>query len=167
MKPLLKILLLVVLVTGLSSMTVHKFYVSVHQMDYVPQKKVLQMASRIFIDDIEATLDSKYSRKFNIGSKKELPEANEYLQKYIAEKMHVKVNGAEKALKFLGKEVEDDILVCYYTLPAKGKIKSIEVKSTLLFEAYPEQQNIIHTNINSNKKSLLLTNSKPTGVLEF
>jgi len=152
---------------GLTSMAAHKYYVSVFQMDYAPEKKVIRMTARIFIDDFEATLNKKYNRKFYFGSSQEDKDATTFLKTYLSEKIAVKVNGKAKAITYLGRETEEDVLVCYYTIPAEGKIKSIWVRNIILTESYPEQQNIIHTNINSNKKSLMLTNDKKEGTLEF
>ncbi|RZJ71490.1 MAG: hypothetical protein EOO45_11860 [Flavobacterium sp.] len=162
-----RLLFLLLLAACLTSFATHKFYVAVFQLEYVPEKKVVQMTSRVFIDDLEATLNKKYSKKFYFGSARELPEANEYIRKYFIEKIDIKLNGSIKEIKFLGKEVEDDILICYYTIPAEAAVKSIEVKNTTLFESFKEQQNIIHANINRNRKSLLLTNDEPKGILQF
>lgn len=167
MKQIRFILAIVVLSVGLSSFTAHKYYVAVFQLDHVPAKKVVQVTGRVFVDDLETALNKKYGKKFYFGQKQEIAEADDYLKKYFAEKVQVSINGKATALTLLGKEPEEDVLVCYFTLPATGKIKSLSVKNTTLFEAFPDQQNIIHTNINSNKKSLLLTNSNQQGTLNY
>lgn len=151
----------------LSSAGVHKFYVAVFNMEYVPQKKVVQMTSRVFIDDLEAAFLQKYKKRFYLGTSREMPEAKEFIAQYFTEKVIVKVNGSIQQIKFLGKETDDDVMVCYYTIPAKKGVADIQMKNTVLFELFPEQQNIIHTNINNNRKSLLLTNEKREGQLEF
>lgn len=167
MKRIVQYMLLLALAAGLSAMAAHKFYVAVFQMDHVPEKKVLQVTSRVFMDDLEAALNKKYNLKFYLGTNREIKDADEYIKKYFLEKMQVKVNGAAKPITFIGREVEDDIFICYYKIPAEGKIKTLEVKNTTLFEQFRDQQNIIHTNINRNKKSILLTNDDQQGTLEF
>jgi len=159
--------LLVVIFLGLTAMGAHKYYVGVFQMEHVPQKKVVRLTARVFIDDMETALYKKYKKKLYLGDGRELPDAAEYLKKYFAENVEVKLNSKLKAIKYLGKEVEDDILVCYYTIPAEGIIAKIEVKNTLLLDSFLDQQNYIHVKINSNKKSLLLTNDEQRGTLEF
>lgn len=167
MRKVITYVFVLLLAVSLTSMMVHKYYVSVFQLDYVPAKKTVQMTSRIFIDDLEATLVKKYKKKFYLGTPTEVADANEFLKKYFTEKIQVKINGKEKAIKFLGKEIEDDVLICYYTFPAEQSIKTLEISNTTLFESFDDQQNIIHTNINRNKKSLLLTNEEPKGLFEF
>ncbi len=151
----------------LMSAAVHKYYVAVFQLDYVPAKKEIQMTSRIFIDDLEAAFVKKYKKNFYIGTRTEVAGTNEYIKKYIVSKVHVTVNGKAKVITFLGKEIEDDILICYYTLPAESAVKSLSVSNTTLMELFDDQQNIIHANVKGNKKSLLLTNGTTEGLLEF
>lgn len=167
MKKIFQIFVLLILTVGLTSAAAHKFYVGVFQMDYVPAKKQVQLTSRLFVDDVEKTLNKKYGKRFYFSSKQELPEAEEYLKKYLAEKMEVSINGKVHPVKFLARETEDDVLICYFTIPAMSDVKSIKVSNSILMESFSEQQNIIHAKINGNRKSLLLTNDKKEGTLEF
>lgn len=167
MKRIAQIVVLVILVAGLTSAAAHKFYVGVFQMEYVPAKKQVQLTSRLFVDDVEAMLNKKYGKRFYLTSKQELPGAEDYLKKYLAEKMEVTINGKVQPMKFLGREMEDDVLICYYTIAAPADVKSIKVSNSVLMESFSEQQNIIHAKINGNRKSLLLTNDKKEGTLEF
>ena len=58
---------LVLLFLTSSVFTLHKFYMAVYQINYAPEKKMLQITSRIFIDDLNKTLEKKYNKKFNLG----------------------------------------------------------------------------------------------------
>ena len=167
MKQIIRFIFLTTILISLSAAGVHKFYVAIFQMDYVPEKNVIQMTSRVFTDDLEVAFEKKYEKKFYLGTSREISETKKYLEMYFAEKVKVKINGSLQPIKYLGKEVEDDVLVCYYTIPAPDAVKTMEIKNTTLFDTYAEQQNMIHTNINSNKKSLLLTYDKPEGILEY
>lgn len=160
-------LFLIILAFALAGAGMHKYYVSVFRIEHAPKKKVLQMTARIFIDDLELGLQKKYGKKFYLTEKRELPDTEEYLSKYFSEKVKVKVNGKAKPIKYLAKEMENDVLVCYFTIEAGAKVTSIEMNNATLLEVYPDQQNIINVKINSNKKSLLLTNDEPEGLLEF
>lgn len=160
------IFLLLIAVT-LTSAAAHKFYVAVFQIEYAPAKKQLQITSRVFIDDLDAALSKKYGKKMYLCTTKEIPQATDYLKQYFTDKMHIKINGSAKALVFKMRETEDDVLLCYFTIPADAAIKSLQIENTFLFEAYSEQQNIIHTKVNGNKKSLLLTIDTPSGTIEF
>ena len=44
---------------------------------------------------------------------------------------------------------------------------TFKIYNSLLTEVYANQQNIVHTNINSNKKSILLTNTELQGKIDY
>ena len=137
----------------------HKFYVSVTQIDYVPNKKRIEITSRIFIDDLEKALNKKYKTKLNITSTNEISEAEEYIKAYIKEKIKISINKKPQVIEYLTKEVEGDVIIIYTKIAISKKINTFEVYNSLLTETFQDQQNIVHTNINSNKKSFLLTNT--------
>lgn len=162
-----RFLLPLFLVIVLCSFTVHKFYVGVFQINYSEKKNELQITSRLFIDDLEKALQAKSKKKIYLATPKEISETNDMLKNYLAEKLQVKINGTAKNLTFLGKEVEDNVLICYLTIPIKEKIHSAHIYNAVLTDIFPEQQNIVHWNSNGNKKTLLLTDSNPDGDIEF
>jgi uncharacterized protein DUF6702 len=167
MKKVFQSFLPILLLFVLGSFALHKFYVGIYQVNYVSKKKEIQITARIFTDDFEKALERKFKKKIYLATPKEISETNGYIKSYLEEKMQVKINNSAKDLKFLGKETEDNVLICYLTIPVQGKITSIEIYNSVLTEIFPEQQNIVHTNVNGNKKSLLLTDSEPEGNLEF
>ena len=159
MKNKFKIGLLVFCFIICSSFVLHKFYVSVTQIDYLPNKKRIEITSRIFIDDLEKALNKKHQKKLNITSSNELPEAEEWIKTYIKEKIKVSINKKPQVIEYLAKEVEGDVLIIYTKIAISKKINTFEIYNALLTETFQDQQNIVHTNINSNKKSFLLTNT--------
>ena len=68
---------------------------------------------------------------------------------------------------FLDKEYEDDVMICYHKINYSGKLKLLNIYNTILTEQYSEQQNLLHTNINGNKKSILFTNINKEEKLEL
>lgn len=162
-----KIALLVFFVLFLSSFAVHKFYVSVTQIDYVPSKKRVEITSRIFIDDLEKGINKRFNKKVNLTSTKELPEAEELIKTYLKEKIKVSINKKSQNIEFLAREVEGDVLILYTKIAISKKINTFEIYNSLLTEVYADQQNIVHTNINSNKKSILLTNTELKGKIDY
>ena len=159
MKKTFKIGLLVFCLVFFSSFVAHKFYVSVTQIDYLPNKKRIEITSRIFIDDLEKALNKKHQKKPNITSSNELPEAEEWIKNYIKEKIKISINKKPQVIEYLAKEVEGDVLIIYTKIANSKKINTFEIYNALLTETFQDQQNIVHTNINSNKKSFLLTNT--------
>lgn len=166
MKRLFKITFLIILFFGLTAITSHRFYSAIYQINYVPQKKMLQITTRIFADDMNEALKKQYFKRTFIGSEKETPEDIALMKKYIADKFKLIVNGQLKSMEFFSQENENNVLICYFRIKDISKINSLEIENSILTEVFPEQQNIIQFNNNGEKKSLLLTSSTKYGVLK-
>lgn len=161
------LLLLIVFSLAISSFEMHKFYVSVTQINFAQDKKTIQITSRIFIDDLNNALEKKHKRKFYIGSTKETEEEIQLLKNYFSENFSIKVNSKTKPTVYLDKEIEDDVIIVYYVIRDVSKINSLEIKNTLLFDFLPEQQHIIHTQISGKKLSALLTFENREELLKY
>lgn len=149
-----------------SSFAAHKFFVGMFQIEFVSQKKELQITTRIFIDDLNEAVTKKYGKKTHLAERNETTEDVVLLNKYLSEKFKIFINGQSKAYFFLSKEVENNVLICYYKIKDVPKINSLEIENSILTELFPEQQNIIQYNNNGKKQSLLLTEETSKGMLK-
>lgn len=163
----IKLSLLVILFSFLSAFTLHKFYVGVFQIDYFKEKKAVQITARLFIDDLEKVLYKKHNKHIYITTKDEIAEANTLIANYLSEKLKIKINNKSQSLQFLTKEQEDNIVICYLKIPFKDNIKDLEITNTVLSDIFKEQQNLVHLNLNSNKKTLLFTNTETNQKLKY
>jgi hypothetical protein len=158
--------LIAIIFLTLSSFGVHKFYVSIYQINYASDKKMLQITSRLFVDDVNAVLYKKFGKKTFLGEKNESQEDVILMKKYILDNFSLKVNGEFKTINYLSKEMEGNVIICYYNIKDISKIKSLEVKNSALIELNSEQQNIIQSTIYGEKQSLLLTEETLSGMLK-
>ncbi|MFV8373822.1 DUF6702 family protein [Flavobacterium sp. LB1P71] len=167
MKKLIVYTFIGILFLSLTAFNVHKFYMAVYQVNYAPEKKMLQITSRIFVDDLNNALEKKYNKKLYLGTEKESPEEMLLLKKYFLEKFSVKVNGQTKAVNFLSKELEGDILICYCNVKEVTKINSLEIFNSVLIDWNAEQQNITHITVLGEKNSILFTDSNRNQMLKY
>ncbi|HRL72343.1 MAG TPA: hypothetical protein PLT79_11690 [Flavobacterium sp.] len=151
----------------LTSFSVHKFYVALYQVNYAPEKKMLQITTRIFVDDLNNAIGKKYTKKSNLGSENETVEDLNLLKRYFGEKLSFNVNGQVRHMLFLSKEMEGDVLICYFTIKEIKKINSLEIYNSIITEGISEQQNIMHFNVLGTKNTLLFTESTSKGVLKY
>ncbi|WP_264552187.1 DUF6702 family protein [Flavobacterium sp. N2038] len=157
-----------ILFLSLSAFAFHKFYVGVFQVNYAAEKKMIQITSRIFIDDLNNGLEKKYHKKAFVGTDKETPEDIELLKKYLTENFAIKINGQTKVITFLFKEVEsNDVLVCYSRVKDVDKFKTLEISNSILVDWNAEQQNITHISAFNTKKSVLFTESSRKELLKY
>ena len=162
----LKISFLLFLFVGLTAMGLHKFYVAIFQIDYVPQKKMVQITTRIFVDDLNDALKKKYQTTTFIGLEKETPEDITLMKKYFIDKFKLTINGQPKTITYLSNELENNVIICYFNIKEVSKLSTIEIENTILTELHSEQQNIIQFNDNGKKQSILLTNETTKGMLK-
>ncbi|GAA3609985.1 peptidase E [Flavivirga amylovorans] len=147
--------------------SVHKYYLSVTQIDFIKEKQSVQIITRIFIDDFENLLRDRYDESITLATKEEPKTIDVYIKRYLNESIKVKINNEETNLTFIGKEYDQDIMRCYLEIEGVTNIKSFEISNKVLFGLFEEQQNIIKTKINSKQKSFILTPEKESALLKF
>ncbi|WP_343694052.1 DUF6702 family protein [Flavobacterium sp.] len=157
-----------ILFLSLSAFAFHKFYVGVFQVDYAAEKKMIQITSRIFVDDLNNAMEKKYHKKTFVGTEKETPADIDLLKKYLTENFSIKINGQSRPITFLSKEIEsDDVLVCYSRIKEVDKFKTIEISNSILVDWSSEQQNITHISAFGTKRSVLFTESSRKELLKY
>lgn len=164
----LKLPVLLLLFVGLTAASVaHKFYVSTTNVEYVPQKESVQIITKLFIDDLEDVLQERYSPSISLATKKETEQDAAFLEKYLLEKLKIKVNGKEAPLHYLGKEYEIDVVKAYIEITGVRQLNTLEIENEALFELFPDQQNIIHFKKGDYRRSLVLDANNPKEMLNF
>lgn len=147
--------------------SVHKYYISVTQINFIEEKQSVQITTRIFIDDFESLLRERYDESITLAGKDEANTTDIYIDRYLKEKLKIKINDKDANLIFIGKEYDVDIMKCYLEIEGVNSIESIEIKNRVLFDLYEDQQNIVKTKINSKQKSFILISQNDKAVLNF
>ena len=140
----------------LFSFNLHKIHVSLTNIVYKKESKTLQITTRIFIDDIENTINKKYGLKLEFDTEKETSETDKYLKKYFEENLKITIDNQEITLSYLGKEYDEDIVYVYFEMENIPDFKQIEVKNTVLFDLFDDQQNIIKIKDETTQKTFFL-----------
>lgn len=151
----------------LTAFSAHKFYMGIYQINYAPEKKMLEITTRIFVDDLNKALEKKYKKIIHLGTTKETPEDVVLMQKYLSEKFRLKINGEFTPMNYLSKEIESDVIICYLNIRDVKKLKSLETYNAVLIDLDVEQQNITHFTGFGDKQSYLFTESATNYVLKF
>ena len=150
-----------------TSASTHKFYVSITNIEYVQSEESLQIITKIFIDDVEDALEKRYGMKFHFDSDSETEQEGALLKKYILQKMKISVNGTPVEYNYIGKEYDIDVVKSYIEVKGISDFSKIEVENLVLFDAFEEQQNIIHVKSGDKRRSLILEKENPKGTLNF
>ena len=88
---ILKITFLLLVFPLMISSTSHKFYVSTTNVEFVKEKQVVQIITKIFIEDVEQALQARYNPSISLDSPKEKASDVEFLRKYVLQKMKLKI----------------------------------------------------------------------------
>ena len=145
----------------------HKYYVSLTEIEYVKEERSVQIITRIFIDDFENVLRNRFYEGLTLDTEKENIETNDYIEKYLKDKLKITINHKEFSFNFLGKEYEDDMILCYLEIQNIDRISSIRVENKLLYEMFPDQKNMVRFKIHSVNKTILLIKENDKGVLNL
>ncbi len=158
---------IILLIIPLFAFSAHKYYISLTKIDYIKDKKEVQITMRFFIDDIENTLQNRFNISLELATKKENKKANFYLETYITQKFKVNINDEDKVYRYLGKEYDNDVVFFYLEIPDIENIKKIVVQNSMLFEEFEEQENYVKLNINNIKKTFILIKANDKEMLKF
>ena len=142
-----------------TSFGVHKFYMGIYQVEYAPAKKRLQIAMRLFVDDCNTALYQNYNQKTKLGDKQETVAEVNLLTTYIQAHFKVVVNGNSYPIQFKRKELDNNVLICYYTCENVPKLSRVVIENTVFTDVFSEQQNMIQAQLFGKKQSALLTQS--------
>lgn len=150
-----------------SNNNTHEYYVSVTEIEYVETQNSLQIISQIFIDDFETLLRKRYDETITLDVDNEPEVVEDYMNRYLRDKLKINVNGSAVNFKFIGKEYKEDITYCYLEVENVSEIKSIELSNQILFDVFSDQQNIVRMKLLNRNKSFLLVPENDTCLLNF
>jgi len=117
----------------------HKFYASLAQADYNEESKSLEVAIRIFADDLELALTKRAGRAIYLDT---TPEVGKLIRAYLQERFEVRDSTGKVAeLKWVGMESSVDSMWVYVEAPLAGGVAGAHLRNRILLELYPEQVN--------------------------
>lgn len=145
----------------------HEFHLSLTEINHNAEKKTLQIAVKLFTDDLTVVLEKTGAPKLHIGTSNEPPKANELIAAYLKQHLLLKINGKEVVFDYLGKEAETDATWCYVEVKNVAKVQMLEVQNTLLIETFDDETNMVNLNINGRKKSGLARKGNTQLKFEF
>ena len=146
----------------------HPFFISLTEIRQNPNSKNLEVAQKIFWDDLEVALSKEAGATVDFLKPKDKAKLEGQVKAYLLKHTHVWVNGKLVPLTYVGYEVEEDAAWFYLESTATAVPKTVEVQNTLLLRDFEGQQNIVHVYVNSKSpKSLLLGEGKERGKVNF
>lgn len=161
-RPLIWLFIIPLLAFGM-----HKHYISLTKIDFIEEKKTVQITMKFFLDDIEQALENRLEQPMELATKEEHKMANKFLESYLRQKFKIWINSKEQNYSYLGKEYENNEVFFYVEVENIEEINSIEVENSMLFETFPEQQNYVKLNLNDVQKTFILVKANVKEMLKI
>ncbi len=163
-----KIVSLSALLIAAGSLFAHGYYVSTSNMEYNTQTETIDVSIKTTAHDFEQILETKYNIRIHIETIADSSEIGLYIQTYLNENYTLKSNEVQATMKYIGKEVTlRDELFFFISFSGVKNPKTIQIRNTLLFTEFPQQQNIVHYKLGDLSKSVTLVAAKPESELKF
>ncbi|MTI21425.1 hypothetical protein E1176_10380 [Fulvivirga sp. RKSG066] len=162
---MLQYFLSAVLLTG---SFLHPIHVSVTDIEYDEDRKALEIASHIFLDDIEKHIRIiKKERYLDILKPDKDRTTDDLISEYLKDRIAINVNGKPEEYKYLGFEREAGAIYVYMEVEKVRKLKSLEIRNEVLLDLYEDQINLVHVKVDGKIRSLKLEENNEKEQLSY
>ena len=145
----------------------HPFYVSVIDINHNAKERSVEVSIKVFSDDLETVLKKQGGTLIDLSKPGSKPIADKAINQYIQSKLQIQIDGKALSLNYIGYEIQEESVWCYFESPNINSVKKINVRCSLLYEWQQQQINIIHTKVNGIEKSFKLDNPNTQAGFEY
>ena len=145
----------------------HPLHLSVCDIFHNSEKNTLEITQRIFADDLEDALRNRSNGKVDVFNPKNPEILSQLIGEYVQENFELLLNSRPIEVNYLGYEVEEDAIWVYQEAPKVRNFKSITVRSTLFFEMFDDQLNLINVKKNDTIRSLKIQEDNKQSSLTY
>jgi hypothetical protein len=136
----------------------HPFYLSVTDIKYNEKNKTLEIACKMFTNDLEGALKKTTGKKVDILNPKDKQEVEKILFDYINKRLNINLDGKTQTLKYIGYEKEEDVIWTYMEIEKCERPKQVNITTGLLYDFLKEQINLVSLEVAGNKQSSKVSN---------
>ncbi|MCA8831341.1 DUF6702 family protein [Hymenobacter pini] len=150
------LLALAVLLTLSLAAWAHAYHASIMEVRFNPEKQRLEMALKLFIDDLEQDLSNgkpKPVRTDQLTRAQLNPLLEDLLRRSV--QFSARPGEAPLPLTLVGLQKEPDAYWLYFTAPLPASATSVTLRHQLLLALFPDQMNIVNLDVKGQKQSLL------------
>lgn len=146
----------------------HPIHISVMNIDFDDKNQALEITQKVFIDDLEAVLEARHNVKLRLGSDREHPRADAFIEAYLDEHLWLQtVEGRKLEGEFLGKESDLEYIWVYIEVTQVRNLQSLTVQNTILMDWFDDQSNIVRLRYRNQSPTVRLTPAKQRGTFQL
>ena len=151
----------------IATLGAHPYHISVCDIVHKSEEKTLQVSQRVFLDDLEETLNQRFNIIIDVTNPKDPDYRDSLIQVYLFENIQITVDGKSKKRTYIGNEIEEDGMWCYIEYYGVKNMNTVEITNTVFFDKFDDQANIIHLKYAGKTKSLKLDLRTPKDVFKL
>ena len=136
--------------------TLHPFHASVCEIEHNGDSQALEISYRMFLDDLELTLNRKFGTDLDIMQSDQKEKVDELVERYLTEQFKFWVNGKTVQFDYLGSEIEGYALWCFIEITNVQTPETLEIDNKVMLESFDDQINLVHFNKEDEVRSLKL-----------
>ncbi|MEQ9423589.1 MAG: hypothetical protein RJQ09_04165 [Cyclobacteriaceae bacterium] len=145
----------------------HPFHASVADIEYHQDNKSLEISYRMFIDDLEQTLNRRFEGNLNLLDPAQKSNVDDLVNKYLGENLRFWVNGREVEFVYWGSEMENNAIWTYIEITGITSLEKLEIENSVMLEIFDDQIQLMHVNNGDEVKSMKLYKDHAYGTLDF
>jgi hypothetical protein len=136
----------------------HPFFLSVTDIKYNDKNKSLEIACKMFTNDLEDALKRTAKKSVDLIHPKDKKETEKIIFDYINKRLSINLNGKSRTLKCIGFEKEEDVIWTYMEIEKCEKPKQLVIQNSLLYDFLKEQINLVSFESEGKKQSSKVSN---------
>lgn len=147
----------------------HPLHTSFAEADYRPATNRLEVALRVFADDLEAALSAAAGRRISLTTTP-ADEFNALVQAYTTRHFTVRpAAGTPATLQWVGRELKDrdNEVWLYFELALPGGIEGARIRHALLEDSFPSQINTVRVRDGKRQATLVFFPERAEKVVVF
>lgn len=135
----------------------HPLHLSASTFNCNAKTGTIEISCRIFTDDLENLIGSKYQVKPDLSASSRHKEMDVLLNKYMSGSLQLAVNGKPVRLSYLGFENDNEAVILYMETAKVGLVKQLVTTCTVMYDQFDDQTNIFHITRNGDRRSFKLS----------
>ena len=135
----------------------HPVHVSLMSIDYSPDDKAFNMFLMVYFDDflLDAGLGTEEDNNLDFSGSNE--HVKTILTDYVNEKVRITVNGDPVKAELGTMSLSDNELRMNLSFGSADRVRSVNVKNTILTSIYNDQANMLIVKVNDFEEAARLT----------
>ncbi len=131
----------------------HPFYLGITHLKYNSKEQTIQTSIKLFVNDLEDALKKLNKKPVDLINGKDKESLNKLLDSYLTTRFKLKINGKDINHKYLGHELEKEVVWIYMEYKPIKNIKTIAIENTLLYDFITQQTNIIRVEVDEREQN--------------